>query len=209
MLIPEFGREKFDKVSELYKDISKENFATLFAKADYKEALDAYKKIAQDVRKAQTEGKPYTKEFDWGSDKYILTLSMTTAIKAGAYAKCANGSFYVKEEGTVTVQKIQKPIVTEKKVQEREPVTVFTQTTETIKSKQSKVLLTAALAGLNRETEQTTEQPPVHNKKAEQGAATATVTNKDRAGNANNGQIAQSKTTYDIPNENEGSVTSH
>jgi len=159
MLVKEFGKDKFDKVSELYENISdKTKFAELFAKPEYKEALETYRKIVADVRQAQLEGKDYVKEFERGDDKYKLKLNMTAKVKAGAYARCANGSFTVKEDGNVIVEKVQKPKTTPEtpaypevppEEQESEPIVLFTQSTEVIESKQSLAKVVAGLGVSN------------------------------------------------------------
>ncbi|MDP2642287.1 MAG: hypothetical protein Q8P62_00400 [Candidatus Peregrinibacteria bacterium] len=170
MLVPKFGKAKFDKISELYGKITNRNpnqFNALYAKKAYKDAVDAYLEIVKEVRAAQLAGKPYEKEFEWGNDNYKLVLNMTTTIQTGAYARCANGTVAVKEDGEISIYKVQPPV--EGKVFKpgqppheevlEEPIAVYRESTKTrVKSKQSKAELKFATAvGVNIEDEPETE----------------------------------------------------
>jgi hypothetical protein len=156
------GKARFDKITELYAKITDPKaFRTLFANKEYKDALEAFKNIVQGVREAQAKNEPYKIDFDWGSDKYTLTLTMTTRIIAGAYARCANASFSVKEDGEITITKKQKQDTTievkkpgnfEEYAEippeevKQEPIALFRESTETAKSAQGKARLTIATA---------------------------------------------------------------
>lgn len=219
MLVPELGKAKFDLISELYENIAdQKKFAELFAKPEYKEALEAYKKIVQDVRDAEVEGRPYQAAFERGSDQYVLKLTMKSSIKAGAYARCANGSFSVKEDGEVQIFKTQKPgeVPPSREYPKpgepevpAEPIALFSESTEVVKSKQSKAILTAAITGLNKEEEKPEPEQTVHDKQAEQGAAGTVVEDKQAAQGAGLGNPAPSGTTYTVPGENKGTGLSH
>ncbi len=220
MLIPELGKDKFDKISDLYEKISNPaEFAALLAKPGYKEALEAYRKIVQDVRDAETSGKPYEKTFKWGDDEYTLRLTMKTKIVAGAYARCANASFSVKEDGDVEIVKVQKPVKPgeykyeepEKPKEPARPMIVYMESTETLKSQQGKERVTAGVA-VGVEPKEKPETPPeekVHDKQAKQGAAAEESTDKQADQGASLPQPAQSGTQYNVPNENKGTQLPH
>ena len=91
------------------------------------EAVDRFRQLVQRIRAAEKRGIEYVEIID-GTD-LTVQIDIKPEIVGGAYAKCANGSFYADETGYAKVDRETEIGV----------ASVFEETTDTTDAKQSKV----------------------------------------------------------------------
>jgi hypothetical protein len=99
------GEKNYKLMTELAQDKSKIN------DPKYKEAVEQFTKLVDDLRQAQHEGKVYETVSAETGKKIIIDMVSDTKIVAGAYTQCTNTSFYVSENGKVKVTGKEKSVV--------------------------------------------------------------------------------------------------
>ncbi len=90
---------KFDdyaKITEVY-----EKPELLQNSPAHKEAVGRFRKLIEEVRAAQLDGKTFEKKI--GNTGLTVKIKMSAEIKRGAYSKCTNPSFYAEESAEVSI----------------------------------------------------------------------------------------------------------
>ncbi|MBL4694765.1 hypothetical protein JKY72_05350 [Candidatus Gracilibacteria bacterium] len=115
------GLENYKLINEIFIDNSKLN------SPKHKKAFQYFKELVTGVRNAQLAGKTFERKLSNGAQ---IKIRMTTEIMSGAYTKCANASFYVRELGSIEVTETIKGLGVRG---------VYNETIDRIESKQSKI----------------------------------------------------------------------
>lgn len=88
------GEKDYKLITEVFKNRGLSN------QEPHKEAVDRFRSLIKEIRTAEIEGKPYTKELANGT---TVVINMGAEVVGGGYTKCGNGSFYLLEKGEAVV----------------------------------------------------------------------------------------------------------